>query len=238
MSKARACVCDGAVVPCSVVHGIVSFSAGCGDPNFPGVYVDLAQEQHREWLLDMVSATEGWLDWLAHRLDAIAKACSCSTGRRLDDGTPSCELPEGDNVLDAVVVELPPSGKLSLALSTAGASRHPLEPELVASRGASASVWVAVAVPKDGSLAVDSLGSDFDTQLGAFQSRSSIGLSRSQYGDLVLQQANDNCGKGAAASTSCVTVKVRAHTQVYIVVDGVSGASGEVALNIHFLSST
>jgi hypothetical protein len=65
------------------------------------------------------------------------------------------------------------------------------------------------------------------------QTRSSASLSL--YSDLSLQQANDNCSKDSTSGASCVTVKVRANTQVYIAVDGVSGATGAVTLNLKLM---
>lgn len=108
--------------------------------------------------------------------------------------------------------------------NTAYATRDPAEP-LHCGIAGGPSYWFAYQPPADGSLVLDTLGSDYDTLLAVYTYDPPL----TGYASLVpVACDNDGAGAGNAAR---VTVAVEAARVYYIVVDGVGGARGIAHLN-------
>ena len=110
----------------------------------------------------------------------------------------------------------------SLAGSTVNASREANEPTH-GGYGGSASIWYRWTAPSDGTLALSTQGSSYDTLLGAY--------SGSNLATLTTLAANDDSGGGL---WSAVTVAVAAGTTVKIALDGYGGIRGSTVLGWNF----
>ena len=88
-------------------------------------------------------------------------------------------------------------------------------------QGALNTVWWQVTPAADGTLIVDTSGSDFDTYLSVFTG--------SPVDNLALVAENDDGGVGL---TSAVTISATGGTTYYIQVDGFSTATGNITLNV------
>ena len=84
-----------------------------------------------------------------------------------------------------------------------------------------ASQWVALRPESDGIMALDTIGSTFDTMLGVYAGKSQSDLSRVAF--------NDNSDAGRLSSR--VEIQVRMGVTYLIAVDGVNGAMGTIRLN-------
>jgi M6 family metalloprotease-like protein len=102
--------------------------------------------------------------------------------------------------------------------STVGATREAGEPTHGATGGGS--VWFTWTAPANGDLVVDTVGSGFDTLLGAYTGTS--------VGSLTTKATNDDA---PGATTSRVTFRVVAGTRYSVAVDGYQGATGSYVLN-------
>lgn len=110
----------------------------------------------------------------------------------------------------------------SLAGSTVNTSREPNEPTH-GGYGGSASIWYRWTAPSDGTLALSTQGSSYDTLLGAYTGNSLSALT--------TLGANDDFGGGLWSS---VTVTVTAGTTVKIAIDGWNGSRGSTVLGWTF----
>ena len=110
----------------------------------------------------------------------------------------------------------------SLAGSTTNASREINEPTH-GGYGGSASIWYSWTAPFDGTLALSTQGSSFDTLLGAYTG--------SNLSTLKTLATNDDSGGGL---WSAVMVNVTAGTTVKIAIDGYGGLRGNTVLGWTF----
>ena len=110
----------------------------------------------------------------------------------------------------------------SLAGSTVNATRETNEPTH-GGYGGSASLWYSWTAPSDGTFALSTQGSSYDTLLGAYTGTT--------VGALSTLAANDDSGGGL---WSAVTVNVTAGTTIKIAVDGYGGLRGSTVLGWTF----
>ncbi|MCX6411275.1 MAG: S8 family serine peptidase [Actinobacteria bacterium] len=110
----------------------------------------------------------------------------------------------------------------SLAGSTVNATRETNEPTH-GGYGGSASLWYRWTAPSDGTFALSTQGSSYDTLLGAYTGTT--------VGALSTLAANDDSGGGL---WSAVTVNVTAGTTIKIAVDGYGGLRGSTVLGWTF----
>ena len=110
----------------------------------------------------------------------------------------------------------------SLAGSTVNASREANEPTH-GGYGGSASIWYSWTAPSDGTLALSTQGSSFDTLLGAYTGTNVANLNP--------LATNDDSGGGL---WSAVTVYISAGTRVAIAIDGYGGLRGSTTLGWTF----
>ncbi len=103
-----------------------------------------------------------------------------------------------------------------------GGSTEPGEPMNCGIPGG-ASVWFAYQAPINGTLYINTDGSDFDTTLGVYTGNGTDFAS-------MISVACDN-NSGANGKTSAVRFQAAAGTTYYISVDGMNGASGHIVLN-------
>lgn len=88
------------------------------------------------------------------------------------------------------------------------------------------SLWWTWTAPSNGSLSVDTIGSDFDTTLGVYTGTSVSGLT--------TRGGDDDSGGNL---TSRLVLQVTAGTSYAIAVDGYGGRSGTIRLNLDFVGS-
>ena len=110
----------------------------------------------------------------------------------------------------------------SLASSTVNASRETNEPTH-GGYGGSASIWYRWTAPSDGTLALSTQGSSYDTLLGAYTG--------SNLTTLTTLAANDDASGGL---WSAVTVNVAGGTTIKIAIDGYGGLRGSTVLGWTF----
>lgn len=92
------------------------------------------------------------------------------------------------------------------------------------------SIWYTWTAPRNGTVAVSTVGSSFDTTLGVFTGTSLTALR--------LVVANDDENLSAGRLTSRATFNAVAGQSYQILVDGYSGASGAVTLSLTQAAST
>ena len=110
----------------------------------------------------------------------------------------------------------------ALAGTTVNASRETNEPTH-GGYGGSASIWYFWTAPSNGTFALSTLGSSYDTLLGAYTGTT--------VGALSTLAANDDSGGGL---WSAVTVNVTAGTTIKIAIDGYGGLRGSTVLGWTF----
>jgi subtilisin family serine protease len=132
--------------------------------------------------------------------------------------------PANDDLTDAT----PIGGTIGASSEqTVGASAEPGEPAH-AGAPAMASVWFAWRAPTTGFLTLDTVGSDFDTRLAAYQG--AAGMT-----SLTAIAANDN---GASTeSLSQLRMGVRGGVDYRIAIDGSAGATGAAQLRWSFIAA-
>ncbi|MDB6123594.1 MAG: repeat containing protein [Pedosphaera sp.] len=108
--------------------------------------------------------------------------------------------------------------------STYSGSTQPGEPRNCGIPGG-ASSWYSYTPQVNGTLYINTDGSDFDTTLGVYTG------SGYDFSTLVSVACDDN--SGANGKTSAVRFQAKAGTNYFISVDGKNGASGRVVLNIN-----
>lgn len=99
------------------------------------------------------------------------------------------------------------------------ASAESGEPAHIGSAPAARSVWWSWTAPASGPVAIDTIGSDFDTVLAAYTGAAVNALA-------VIARDDDSGGSG----TSRITFEAVAGTAYQIAVDGFDGATGQIAL--------
>jgi hypothetical protein len=104
--------------------------------------------------------------------------------------------------------------------SNAGATKEPDEPNHAGNPGGK-SVWWTWTAPSNGAITISTIGSDFDTTLAVYTGNALAGL--------VLVASDDD---GGGNLTSRVSFGVMPNVTYQIAVDGFSGASGSIQLNI------
>ena len=109
-------------------------------------------------------------------------------------------------------------------ISNQYATKETGEPNHAGNAGG-ASLWWSWTAPKTGRIAIDTLGSDFNTLLAVYMGSDLQGLS--------LVEENDDIG---GLVTSEVTFNAVAGQTYRIAVDGYSGATGNAALNLELLN--
>jgi len=124
-----------------------------------------------------------------------------------------------DAFADAALITGPTG---SIAGTTVNASRETNEPTH-GGYGGSASIWYQWTAPSDGTFALSTQGSSYDTLLGAYTG--------TNVGVLSTLAANDDSGGGL---WSAVTVNVTAGTTIKIAVDGYGGLRGSTVLGWTF----
>ncbi len=127
--------------------------------------------------------------------------------------------PTNDNFAQRTVI----AGSVVTATgSNVGATKEPNEPAHAGNPGG-ASVWWTWTAPANGTYAITTRGSSFDTILGVY-----VGASVSS---LALVAANDDgLNMGTA---SLVSFAANAGTSYQIAVDGYNGASGDIVLSVY-----
>jgi hypothetical protein len=124
---------------------------------------------------------------------------------------------------DAFAARISLSGTSAAATgSNVGATKETGEPNHAGISGGT-SVWYQWTAPAAGSVTLDTVGSNFNTLLGAYTG-SSVGA--------LTRVASDNDGGGSL--TSKVTFAVTSGTLYKIAIDGSGGASGNYALHVAF----
>ncbi|MCA9055267.1 MAG: choice-of-anchor D domain-containing protein, partial [Planctomycetaceae bacterium] len=114
----------------------------------------------------------------------------------------------------------PISGLLATAVAnTSSATKEFNEPNHAGNSGGK-SVWWTWTAPANGTVRIDTIGSDFDTLLGVYTGSSVSGLSQ--------VAANDD----SVGTASRVSFAVQAGATYQIAVDGKSGAGGNAVLNL------
>ena len=126
--------------------------------------------------------------------------------------------PANDDFVDAVVLELGADGVAAASGSSVAATTESGEPDHL--QEASHSVWWRWTAPHDGSVTIDTVGSDFDTVLAVYTGTDVAGLT--------LVAENDDTGGNASE----VTADVLAGTTWHIAVDGFAEEAGAVALRL------
>jgi hypothetical protein len=101
------------------------------------------------------------------------------------------------------------------------ASKEPGEPDHADELGG-ASVWWTWTAPASGTVAIDTLGSDFDTLLAVYTG--------SAFTNLVKVASNDDLSTNSVLSS--VTFSAKAGTRFQIAVDGFDGQPGDIQLNL------
>jgi subtilisin family serine protease len=112
----------------------------------------------------------------------------------------------------------------SVTSSNVSATREEGEPGHTLLNAGGKSVWWSWQAPEDGILTVNTDGSDFDTLLGVY-----TGLTVTA---LTPIASDDDSGEG---SRSSVTLIVERNQTYHIAVDGFSGDSGQIRLNLSFI---
>jgi hypothetical protein len=142
----------------------------------------------------------------------------------------------GNIVLNLTAVQTPANDSFANATAltgaaatwagtNAGAAREPGEPNITGNLGG-ASVWLAWVAPTNGTVTINTQGSDFDTMLGVY---TGAGVS-----SLTTVAENDDVSR--RDHTSAVSFSATAGTTYYIAVDGYNNgygaATGNIVLNL------
>jgi len=106
--------------------------------------------------------------------------------------------------------------------SNVGATKEPGEPSHAGLPGG-ASVWWSWTTPAAGDLTVNTFGSSYDTLLGAYTG--------TNVAELQTLGGNNDAGGGLQSQ---ISFAVQAGVNYYIAVDGLGGATGDIALNWSF----
>ncbi len=130
--------------------------------------------------------------------------------------------PANDNFANAVTLS-----SLAAVTGTTVAATHESGEPNHASSGAAASIWYSWTAPADGTLALSTRGSGYDTLLAAYTGSAVSGLTQ--------RAANNNAGGGL---WSQVSFGVTAGTVYRIAVDGYRGATGATRLAGTFKSKS
>jgi hypothetical protein len=133
----------------------------------------------------------------------------------LGNSTPPTPSIANDNFANRIFLDGLP---VSTTGSNIGATAEPEEPS---QNGPINSVWWAWTAPATETVTFDTIGSNFDTWLSVFTG--------SDLPNLTLIGVNDD---GGGNGTSLVSLNAIAGTTYQIAVDGYSGNTGEIALNI------
>ena len=128
--------------------------------------------------------------------------------------------PPNDDFANAITLT---GSSLQTTGTSAGAGRQTGEPTIStnSTRTTGHTVWWTWTAPADGVMSVDTFGSNFDTLLGVYTGNDVTTLN--------TVAMNDNSGAGA---TSKVMFQATAGTTYQIMVDGVSGETGNIVLNL------
>lgn len=125
-------------------------------------------------------------------------------------------LPANNNLANAIAV----TGQSGTTTgSNANATKETGEPNHIPTNGGGASVWWSWTAPITGTAVVDTIGSNFDTVMAVYTGNSY---------PLTLIDYNDD---GGGNSTSRITYPATSGTTYKIVVDGWSGATGNIIFN-------
>jgi hypothetical protein len=124
---------------------------------------------------------------------------------------------------DRASAEVLSGSSASASGTNAGADKEAGEPNHAGNAGG-ASVWYRWTAPGDGSVTVDSCGSDFDTLLAAYPGNGATSP---------LAQNDDTSGCGGG-TRSRVTFNVNSGAAYDIAVDGKDGGTGSVAISLTF----
>lgn len=147
----------------------------------------------------------------------ISSDATEGTSTRAISGTGTPPPPVNDSFLDAVVIT---GSTLRVTGNTVSASRETGEPAHAGMPG-KRSIWWRWVAPTTGTVAVNTIGSSFDTLLGVYQG---TGLTA-----LTMVASDDEDGGGG---TSSLVFNAIAGTTYFIAVDGYLGDSGDVVLNL------
>lgn len=139
-----------------------------------------------------------------------------------DTGFRAAGAGNNDNFADASTLE---GGSASAVAENALATKEVGEPAHAGSSGGR-SLWWKWTSPQDGSATIDTIGSDFDTVLGVYTG--------SEVSATSFVAADDD---GGGSLTSRVTFKVSAGAAYRIAVDGFSGSSGRISLQLALQST-
>jgi hypothetical protein len=163
----------------------------------------------------------------AETMDQIAARLT-STGTSVTDHRngivkPRLNLPAaiGPPVNDPFAARIPLAGPGQITGTTINASREAGEP-IHAGNAGGRSAWWSWTPAESGVTIIDTHGSSFDTLLGVY---TGTGVAA-----LTTVASNDN--DGSAGNTSGLTFTAVAGTTYHVAVDGYSGASGSVRLNL------
>jgi beta-glucanase (GH16 family) len=129
--------------------------------------------------------------------------------------------PANDNFANATVIS---GTSATVTGSNIAATKEAGEPNHAGDPGGS-SVWWAWTAPADGTVSIDTHGSNFDTVLGVYTGSSVSTLTAVPGG------SNDDDPAGGT-TTSAVSFAVTAGTTYWIAVDGHGGATGAITLNL------
>ncbi len=134
--------------------------------------------------------------------------------------------PANDNFADAVVITLGVDHRASVSGSTVQAGSEAGEPLLDADFPSGRSAWWTWTATADGLLNATTLGSRFDTFMGAFTGTAVDALEE--------VASNDDVDPGVIR-TSTLSFRVPAGTRYHFLVDGWDGYEGAVQLNLELL---
>jgi subtilisin family serine protease len=148
-----------------------------------------------------------------------------SPNRLLYEGTDSAPPPPPPPANDAFANGQVISGASGSATGATGnATKEAGEPNHAGNAGGH-SIWFRWTAPSDGSITVDTVGSNYDTLLAAYTGSAVNGLT--------VRASNDDITSGSNVQ-SRITFSVLAGTTYHVAVDGWNGASGNVTLNWTF----
>jgi hypothetical protein len=111
--------------------------------------------------------------------------------------------------------------------SNAGATKEPGEPNHAGNSGG-ASIWYAWTAPINGTATFDTLGSTFNTLLGAYTG--------SAVNSLTTVASNDDIDAANGILQSRITFDAAGLSRYYIAIDGFNGVTGDTTLNWNLVS--
>lgn len=141
----------------------------------------------------------------------------------------ACEIvcmaaaPANDNFSGAALLS---GTNVTVTATNVGATKEVGEPDHGSNSGGK-SVWWKWTAPGAGSVIVQTVGSTFDTLLGAYRGAS--------LGSLETLASNDDNG---TVKTSLVGLNVTAGATYYFAVDGYNGDSGSITLGLNYRTTT